>query len=123
MTPLDELTTEQRIEEARLLVAYDWLVSRSWNRLHFAELSDSRLSDMFEYRQIWEPVRLACSRTAAYVSIPGWSTRMGATRCARCCKVKGYPLGKGSPKNDMACRALLGLKPSAAPSQQEGEDG
>jgi hypothetical protein len=109
VTALDDLTPEQRIAEARALVAYDWIVSRAWNRLHFVDLSDDQLLDMFEYRQIWSPLRLACGRTAAYVSIPGVFTRMGAMRCLGCCRAKGYPPGKGSPTNDPACRELLGL--------------
>lgn len=101
--------TPAEIEEARQLVAYDWLVSKSWNRLHFAELTGEQLAAMFDDRCLWTDVRLACGQTAAYVSIPGWFTRMGALRCIGCCRAKGYPPGKGSPKNDDRCRELLGL--------------
>lgn len=101
------MTTTQEIEEARALVAYDWLVSRAWNVLHFADLTEDQLMDMFEWRQLDGPIRLACNRTAAWVSIPGVLTRMAAMRCTRCCKAKGLPPGKGSPKNDNACRAIL----------------
>lgn len=99
--------TPEEIEEARKLVAFDWLVSRKWNVLHFAELTDKQLAEMYDWRQLDGPIRLACNRTAAWVSIPGVFTRMGAMRCSRCCRVKGYPEGKGSPKNDTVCRTIL----------------
>lgn len=55
------------------------------------------------------PVKLSCGRTAAVVTIPGLFTRMGALRCEGCCRATGMPQGKGSPKNDDACRQLLEL--------------
>lgn len=45
-------------------------------------------------------------------SIPGIFDRMGADRCDECCDRLGYPHGAGSPKNDEACRALLGMTDS-----------
>lgn len=87
----------------------DWLVTRSWNRLHYAEFTPVQLEDLEEFMGINGPVRLLCGRTATYVTIPGFLTRMGAMRCTGCCRAVGYPQGKGSPKNDDACRALLGL--------------
>lgn len=62
---------------------------------------------MWDWRQLDGPIRLACKATAAWVSIPGLFARMGAMRCRRCCKAKGFPEGKGSPKNDVACRVIL----------------
>lgn len=92
------------------LVRYDWLVSRAWNRLHHATFTDDQLDDVAEYGMaVRGPVRLSCGRTASFVSIPGFITRMGALRCTGCCRALGYPVGKGSPKNDDACRALIGL--------------
>lgn len=101
--------TAAEIEEARGLVAYDWLVTRAWNRLHFADLTNDQLAEMYDWRQLHGRFRLACGRTAKYVSIPGLFTRMGAMRCVGCCRAKGYPPGKGSPKNDDQCRELLEL--------------
>lgn len=97
------------LAEIRTMVAYDWLVSRAWNRLHFAELDATQLEALDEDRLMVGGVRLSCGRTAAYISIPGFFTRMGAPRCTGCCRALGYPQGIGSPKNDDACRALLGL--------------
>jgi hypothetical protein len=91
------------------ILRYDWLVARAWNRLHFAELSPEDAVDLIEEGGLDGPVRLACGRTARYACIPGFITRMGAQRCRGCCRVLGYPQGKGSPKNDQACRLLLGL--------------
>lgn len=43
-------------------------------------------------------------------SIPGMGSRMGSMRCGKCCTVMGFPPGKGSPKNDDACRPLVELR-------------
>lgn len=91
------------------IIRCDWLVSRSWNRLHFADLSPEDAAGIIDDGGRAGPVQLACGRTAAYVCIPGMFTRMGAQRCTGCCRAVGYPPGKGSPKNDEACRAILGL--------------
>ena len=48
----------------------------------------------------------SCGLTG-YVAIPGLGDRMGGPRCPDCCRVVGYPEGKGSPKNDEACRPLV----------------
>ncbi len=102
----------QDIDYLRDLTRYDWLVSRAWNRLHFADLTDAQLGELEDETWIAGPVRLACGRTAAGVGIPGIATRMGALRCTGCCRATGLPEGKGSPKNDHACRVLLGLEAS-----------
>lgn len=47
----------------------------------------------------------ACGRTTG-ASIAGMFSRMGATRCPKCCTAVGYPRGVGSPKNDEAVRPL-----------------
>jgi len=88
---------------------FDWYTTRSWNRLHWADLSEEQQSGIPAMWAVEGPVRLACGRTAAYLSIPGMFSRMGAMRCTGCCRALGYPPGKGSPKNDEACRVLLGL--------------
>jgi hypothetical protein len=92
------------------LARYDWLVTKSWNRLHAVlEFTDEHKADMEAEWAVLSPVRLACGRTAAGVWIPGMFTRMGAQRCGGCCRATGLPEGKGSPKNDDACRVLVGL--------------
>ena len=104
-------------EHALAIIRYDWLVSRSWNRLHHADLSPEDAVEIIDAGGLDGPVRLSCGRTAAYVSIPGVFTRMGAVRCTGCCKVLRYPEGTGSPKNVDAIRVILGLPASggAAP--------
>lgn len=94
---------------ARGIIACDWLVSRSWNRLHFADLTPEDAVGLVDEGGLDGPVRLACGRTAAWVGIPGVFTRMGGQRCTGCCRALGYPAGKGSPKNEPAIRVLLRL--------------
>jgi len=103
------------------IARYDWLVTKNGNRLHYVYTwLPEHLEDMAENWGVFRPVRLACGRTAAGVWIPGVFTRMGAQRCGRCCKVAGLPLGKGSPKNDPECRAILGLEqPQSTPRQPQ----
>ena len=98
-------------EHALAIIRYDWLVSRSWNRLHWADLSAEDAVEIIDAGGLDGPVRLSCGRTAAYVSIPGVFTRMGGQRCTGCCRAAGLPAGKGSPKNSGECRAILGLRP------------
>ena len=104
-------------EHALAIISYDWLVSKTWNRLHFADLSAEDAVEIIDWGGLDGPVRLACGRTAAYVCIPGMFSRMGAERCTGCCRALGYMPGKGSPKNDDGLRAILGLPASggAAP--------
>lgn len=93
----------------RELIRLDWVVARSWNRLHAVELTDAQVA-VFEDETIVEgPVRLACGQTAASITIPGFTTRLGAPRCVRCCRATGLPPGTGSPKNSPECRSILGL--------------
>jgi len=93
----------------------DWLVAGCGRRLHAVRDEDwtgEHRDHMEEHWGVGCPVRLACGRTAASVWIPGMFTRMGAERCQGCCRALGYPAGVGSPKNDQACRAILGLPAS-----------
>ena len=97
-------------DEARELVAYDWIVTATWNRLHHPrELSAEQWREMADDCYADGPVTLACGRIARWISIPGFGSRMGRDRCIGCCRALGYPQGVGSPKNDQACRVLLGL--------------
>jgi hypothetical protein len=56
-------------------------------------------------------VTFACGATPpdGIANIPGVFSRMGLPRCPGCCDATGLPRGKGSPKNDDACRGILGL--------------
>lgn len=101
--------TDER-HEIRALIDYDWLVTTTWEVLHHASgLTDDQLGAMDDDGQLSGPVRLDCGRTVVFVSIPGLFSRMGKPRCKRCCRATGMPEGDGSPKNDDACRKLLGL--------------
>lgn len=106
---MTDLSNEALIADFQEIIRYDWMVAQSYNRLHWAELSAEDLAAVPEYWAIPHPVRLSCGRTAASLRIPGIFTRMSALRCTGCCRATGMPAGKGSPKNDDACRALLGL--------------
>jgi hypothetical protein len=102
--------TLESAEQFISIGTYDWYVSKSWNRLHaVTEFTDEHKADMEMEWAVLSPVRLACGRTAASLWIPGMFSRMGAERCKGCCRATGMPAGKGSPKNDDACRAILGL--------------
>lgn len=85
------------------LIERDWLTADDLTLLHYA----AGLTG--EDETLWEKVRLACGQRVEWVCIPGIFTRMGARRCGACCDIRGLPRGKGSPKNDDACRVLLGL--------------
>ena len=96
-------------EHELAIIACDWLVTRSWNRLHFAVLTPEDAVEVVDGGGLEGPVRLACGRTARWVGVPGVFTRMGAERCGGCCRALGYPAGTGSPKNVPEIRVLLGL--------------
>jgi hypothetical protein len=90
----------------------DWVVARSWRRLHalqYGPWTQEQAADIAFGWRLSGPVRLACGRTAAVACIPGVSFRLGLPRCAGCCRATGMPAGAGSPKNDDACRVILGL--------------
>ena len=80
---------------------WDWIVTGRWDKLHAPEDWDDPDYDAYD-----EHARTACGRTG-WFSIPGVFTRMGAPRCKHCCRIRGYPNGDGSPKNDDACRPLV----------------
>lgn len=108
MTDVD-LSPARLIADFQEITRYDWFVSWKYNRLHWADLTDADLTDVPEYWSIQHPVKLACGRTANSLHIPGVFTRMSAMRCVGCCRATGMPQGKGSPKNDDACREFLGM--------------
>ena len=99
------------MSEAQEIVDYDWLIPGHGDRLHHVTLP----AEITEHDDVcfgMPPVVAACGRTITGASIPGIFTRMGAMRCNACCRALGIPAGKGSPKNDDACRRLLGWDPS-----------
>lgn len=97
------------MSELQSLVDYDWVIPFSGTRLHHVALPPET-DDHFDLAGL-ATLTAACGRTLAGASIPGVFTRMGAMRCTGCCRALGLPPGKGSPKNDDACRPLVGLDP------------
>lgn len=97
------------------IIRADWVVTRSWRRLHalpYGPWTQEQAAEItFEWR-LPGPVRLACGQIAVMACIPGVFSRMGLPRCAGCCRATGMPPGAGSPKNDSACRVVLGLPPA-----------
>lgn len=73
------------------------------------DLSPDAAVEIVEDGGLEGPIWLACGRTATYVCIPGFITRMSAMRCTGCCRALGYVQGRGSPKNDLELRRMLGL--------------
>jgi len=102
------------MEDADLFIDYarlDWLITGgAGQRLH-AVLTwlPQHLESIANEWAVLCPIRLACGKTVNSVFIPGMFTRMGAMRCVVCCRRVGLPAGKGSPKNDAACRKLMNL--------------
>lgn len=103
-------------DRARLRLAdFDWVITQHGDSLHHPTLPADLAADLDDdgtlgiEHPLDNPILLDCGRQVPAVLIPGLFTRLGAMRCTRCCKATGMPPGKGSPKNDAACRALLGL--------------
>lgn len=95
---------EQR-DSGWVTAEWDWLYAKPWRILHHFELTKE------QSKRLWDnylgPMQATCGRTYETPSIPGIFSRMGLPRCQRCCDRLGYPRGKGSPKNDDACRPLV----------------
>lgn len=87
----------------------DWVMSLSGRVLHRAILTPQDDAELTESGQLRGWFDAACGANLSGVVIPGVLTRLATPRCGRCCDALGYPRGVGSPKNDPACRALLGL--------------
>jgi hypothetical protein len=107
-------TSETGQETADEFISYgrlDWYTTDA-SRLHYVrpeEFTEAHRADMESDWAVFTPVRLACGQMASTLHIPGIFSRMSTPRCKGCCRAAGFPQGKGSPKNDDACRALLGL--------------
>lgn len=87
------------------LAEWDWVTDGKSRCLHHLASIEGTVAD-------WDdcaggPGVASCGRVGEWWTIPGLFTRMGANRCRSCCKAVGYPWGKGSPKNDDACRPLV----------------
>lgn len=99
-------------EQFREIARYDWLYDARHHILHAPA----------EFEVVgWhaENVTFACGRKASSANVPGIFSRLRLTRCAQCCDRLGYPRGVGSPKNDDACRVLLGLDKECSCANRE----
>jgi hypothetical protein len=110
------VTTAESPDDFISWARVDWLVTRRWKFLHAVPdgaWNDDHRDDMAFLWHVATPVRLACGQVASALFIPGPFSRGGLggglPRCQGCCRALGMPGGKGSPKNDDACRAVLGL--------------
>lgn len=100
------------------LAEWDWVVTFRSLRLHHVAEADWDDLD----REWGGPALLSCGRRSEWVMIPGIFSRMGGTRCQRCCTVVGYPQGVGSPKNDEACRHRADARATAATDRRATSD-
>jgi hypothetical protein len=100
--------------EWRGIVAWDWLVDG--NDEHDDVL---HAPGDIVYRDWCAEGTTACGRVSGYLAIPGLFSRMGAERCGPCCELTGMPPGKGSPKNDKACRTVIEEKRTEARTRAE----
>jgi len=107
MSPLPTLSVahevRDRAEEFRIIGERDWWITRSGNYLHSAQVDYYSFS---KYGNVGGRGITACGRRTE-LWIPGIFSRMGLLRCSRCCRILGYPEGRGSPKNDERCRLLV----------------
>jgi|SRR5215472_17388103 len=90
----------------------DWVLAMAGRRVLHAVPDDAWTAvheqEIAEGWAVFTPIRLACG-CRARVFIAGMFSRLGARRCARCCRATGLPPGIGAPKNDPECRVILGL--------------
>ena len=86
---------------SRHVVEWDWVVTRSHGRLHAPLVWEDP-----EYHAMVPDGRTVCG-VSGELHIPGFFSRLGLPRCQRCCAMTGMPPGRGSPKNDDACRPLV----------------
>lgn len=104
------MTTETTTDDADTLMGYarfDWVCGgRGERRLHGVRSAEP---NPWDWR--FEDVTYACGRKPkdGLAWIPGMFSRMGVDRCTQCCNALGLPHGTGSPKNDKACRKILGM--------------
>ena len=90
--------------ELRRIAEFDWVYAGRYDRLHSPAEATYDVA-------AWalRDVTMACGWRVETASIPGMFSRMNLPRCSRCGDKVGLPHGDGSPKNDDACRILLGI--------------
>lgn len=120
-TDIPALVAELRSVRAELAAAraasqtgvYDYLAEHDWmyGQPRYATLHHVPRPPDVDDDWLWDVLDLptTCGLILRGAGIPGVFSRMSTKRCSRCCDLKGYPRGIGSPKNDDACRTLMGL--------------
>lgn len=83
----------------------DWVILPTGGRLHALRCINSSDAANMEWSAKGET---ECGRGGT-LSIPGVEFRRHLQRCKWCCRATGLPPGIGSPRNDVACRKVLGL--------------
>lgn len=83
---------------------YGWLVSTTWDRLHYVpcvtfETWDGWWDSPNVPSWFASTVTAVCGQTFR-ADLPGMFSRMGCKRCWHCCRALGLPQGKGAPVND-----------------------
>lgn len=85
-----------------LMFTYPWLSKWVWFVLPYGDLLH-HVADPLAWDVAVENGgylgRSSCGRRGRF-SAPGWATRVGASRCNRCCRALGIPPGVGSGLND-----------------------
>lgn len=87
-----------------------WLTTAAgWNRLHAVPETELTVEEMHAGRDEGEGdhLRTACGRSL-HLLYPGVLSRLGLTRCWRCCRKLGIPKGNGTPCNEASRRARQG---------------
>jgi hypothetical protein len=73
-----------------------WLVTEGWERLH--RVSSITWDPDFQGQKIVGRGVTVCGKRGR-LQVPGIISRMGLTRCVRCCRILGIPEGEGAPFN------------------------
>lgn len=68
-----------------------WHTTQAWNRLHY-------LPEQWP-EEDWEATAI-CGLTTTF-ALPGVLSRLGMSRCAKCCRKLGVPRGHGTLPNDL----------------------
>lgn len=85
----------------REIARWDWVITPAGGVLH--HVADWHRVDDVE----WTATGRTSCGLVGRVTIPGLLSRMGLSRCKRCCDKLSWPRGIGSPKNDPALRPLV----------------
>ena len=86
--------------DTRAIAEWDWIIIGEGDALHAPRDWNDPDGNAYD-----EDAVTYCGRSG-WGRIPGVFERAACKRCAHCCYITGMPEGKGSPKNDDACRPI-----------------